>query len=289
MMQEIPERSINCMITSPPYYKVRDYGIEGQWGQEKDPMMYLDKLGRFMRQVRRILTDDGIAWINIGDCIIKGGWFGFPEMFFTNCRIQGWRSVSKPVWIKRNAMPSSTGKRLSPKYEPVYGFAKSDDYYFDLDSVRIPVLTQVKPFNLRVREAKKGRLDKKYGSQYKATESEKLSHDSKGVKKQDAVGKSHYMGFNGRYDHSKMIEKGKNPGDILDITVKPFKDAHFATFPPELPEILIKCSCPENGWVLDPFFGGGTVGLVAEKLKRKWLGIELNPKYVRMAKKRIGI
>src|SRR3990167_5997527 len=135
----LPDKSIQCIITSPPYYKVRDYGIDGQWGLEKSPGMYLDRLDRFMRSIWRVLKDDGIAWINIGDCIIDNSWYGFPEMFFTACRKQGWKSVSKPIWWKRNAMPSSTKIRLSPRYEPIYGFAKKSNWYFNLDSIRIPL------------------------------------------------------------------------------------------------------------------------------------------------------
>lgn len=364
---QIPDRSISCVITSPPYYKVRDYGVDGQWGLEKDPETFLDRLGLFMQQIHRVLRDDGIAWINLGDCIIDGGWYGFPEAFFTNCRRAGWVSVSKPIWWKRNAMPSSTKIRLAPRYENIYGFTKSyktkiwrhrilkiwvttkpqgvdgvegndwvmvDEekqslwdgypYYFNLDAIRIPLQTvQKQSFNLRVREAKKGKLHQKYGSAYTATQTEIDSHDNLGVKKQDSTlgadgkPKANYEGFNDRWKNRKMLdvpgqrphnihlrrdkghngpneeyivnELGKNPGDLLDITVKPFKDSHFATFPPDLPELLIKCSCPEGGWVLDPFCGAGTVPLVAEKLKRNWCGIEIKQSYIDLARQRIGI
>jgi len=296
-LNKLPSGHYNCIITSPPYGgAIRDYAIDGQWGLEKDPFVYLDRLRNLMDKLWRVLRKDGIAWINIGDSIVKEGWFGFPERFFVNCLDAGWKSVTKPIWFKRNAMPLSTKKRFSPKYEPIYGFAKSDDYYFNLDEVRVPVLTEVKQsFNFRVREGKKDRLAKKYGKyQYTATNKEKDSHDNLGVKKQnstlggDGKPKGHYEGFNGRYDHEKVSANGKNPGDIFDITVKPFKGAHFATFPVEIPELFIRCSCPENGWVLDPFFGSGTVGLVAEQLNRNWTGIELKHTYIEIAKDRIS-
>lgn len=289
-LNKLPSEQYDCIITSPPYGgNIRDYFIDGQWGLEKDPLVYLDRLKNLMRKLWRVLKKDGIAWINIGDSIFNQGWYGFPERFFVNCLDSGWKSVSKAVWFKRNAMPSSTKKRFSPKYEPIYGFSKSNDYYFNLDNVRVPVLTEIKQsFNFRVREGKNDRLVQKYGKyQYKISEDEKNTHDVLGVKKQDGVNKGHYRGFNARYDHSKIADKGKNPGDVLDITVKPFKGAHFATFPTGIPELFISCSSPENGWVLDPFFGSGTVGLVAETLKRNWTGIELNPKYIEIAKKRI--
>lgn len=319
----LPDRSINSVITSPPYYRVRDYGVDGQWGLEKDPLMYLDRLGKMMDQVHRVLRDDGIAWINLGDCIMDGGWYGFPEAFFHNCRKAGWISVSKPIWWKRNAMPSSTKIRLAPRYENIYGFAKKPGYYFNLDPIRVPSKEQPKPFNLRVREAKSGKLEQKYGSAYTATEEEIESHDDAGVKKQnetlgaDGKPKANYVDFNKRWKDRKMLDVpgqtthgihrkrhsgyygangeylcnplGKNPGDVLDITVKPFKGSHFATFPQDLPDMLIKCSSPEGGWILDPFFGAGTVGLVAEKLKRNWVGIEIKQSYIDLARQRIGI
>lgn len=297
-LAKLPAGHYNTVITSPPYGgAIRDYAIDGQWGLEKDPMMYLDKMKLFMKAIWRVLRKDGIAWINIGDAKVSEGWYGFPERFYVNCLDAGWYSVNKTIWFKRNAMPLSTKKMFSPKYEPIYGFYKSEDYYFNLDEVRVPVLTEVKQsFNFRVREGKKGRLAKKYGKyQYTASETEKKSHDNLGVKKQDATlggdgkPKGHYDGFNGRYDHSKVAEQGKNPGDVFDITVKPFKGAHFATFPIEIPELFIRCSCPPNGWVLDPFFGSGTVGLVAEQLNRNWTGIELKEEYIKLARERIGV
>lgn len=201
-------------------------------------------------------------------------------------------------------MQLSTQKRFTPRYENIYGFTKSDDYYFNLDAVRIARKTDRKPLNLRVREAKKDTLTKKYGIKYNATPEEMLNHTVDGVKKQDVTlggdgkPKAIYKEFNKRYkekvESGKLNPLGKNPGDmfdflddIFDITVRAYKDAHFATFPEALPDILIKASCPSGGWILDPFFGSGTVGLVADKLQRNWIGIELKPEYIELAKRRL--
>ncbi|MGH2613254.1 MAG: DNA-methyltransferase, partial [Rhabdochlamydiaceae bacterium] len=224
-LRKLPDKFYNCIITSPPYYKIRDYGVEGQIGLEKDPLDYLDVMSQVMRQLHRILRDDGIAWINIGDCIIDGGWYGFPEMFFSNCRIQGWNSVSKPIWYKRNAMPSSTKIRFAPRYEPIYGFSKSSKYYFNLDPVRVPSKVQPKPFNLRVREGKKKKLDKKYGSAYSVTNDELESHNTLGEKidvqkKQDSTlgidgkPKPTYKGFNERWKRKMLNVGGQTPQGI---------------------------------------------------------------------------
>lgn len=295
-LAKIPSGKINCSVTSPPYYHVRDYDFDGQWGQEKDPSMFLEHLAQFMQAMHRVTSKHGTVWVNIGDVMVKENWYGFPERFYVNALNAGWKSVSKVVWMKRNAMPSSTGKRFSPKWEPIYGFAKNDDYYFDKSKVLIPTTTPVKPFNYRVREGISGKLQKKFGNQYSATEKEKREHNKKGEKKQDAVKKGNYTKFNERYDHAKVAAKGKNPGDywdyepdVFDITVKAFKDAHFATFPPQLPERILLACCPPKGWVLDPFGGSGTVGLVAEKLKLNWILIEGKKEYINIAKRRIGI
>ena len=291
---------------SPPFFDVRNYGIDGQWGIERDYKFYLARLDNMMKKIWRVLHPTGSFWVELGDSINQqnGSWYGIPAEFEVNCKKQGWLIISKPIWYKRNAMPLSTKKRFSPKYTNIIGLAKSKDWYFDLDKIRVEPLTQPKnnKFNLRVREGKKGTLEKKFGNKYSATDQEKESHDINGVKKQDTTlggnGKprNHYKGFNKRYDHEKILKKGKNPGDffsfeddIFDITVKSGEIEHYATFPPELPERIIKACCPPGGWVLDPFMGSGTVGLVAEQLKLNWIGIELNPKYIKIAKERIGI
>lgn len=181
-LAKIPSGKINCSVTSPPYYHVRDYDFDGQWGQEKDPSMFLEHLAQFMQAMHRVTSKHGTVWVNIGDVMVKENWYGFPERFYVNALNAGWKSVSKVVWMKRNAMPSSTGKRFSPKWEPIYGFAKNDDYYFDKSKVLIPTTTPVKPFNYRVREGISGKLQKKFGNQYSATEKEKREHNKKGEK-----------------------------------------------------------------------------------------------------------
>jgi len=294
-IKKIPDQSINSVITSVPFFGVRDYGISGQWGLEKDLGSYLDRMNQFMNQVRRVLKQDGTAWIEIGDKRLNNSWLGIPEEFLHNTK-KNFNIVSKPIWYKRNGFPLSTQIMFSPKYTNLYGFSKSKDYYFNLDAVKIPALTQSKPFNARVRDTNKGKFLQK------ATDEEIKNHNKKGEKKQDNVlgdngkPKLHYKEFNKRYDHSKILKNGKNPSDfidmdcdIFDITVRPLKEIeHYATFPEELAKRLVLVSCPEDGIVLDPFMGAGTVGLVCEKLNRNWLGIELKKEYVEFALKRIG-
>ena len=230
-------------------------------------------------------------------------------------------------------MPSSVKDRFKNAWESVFFFSKNKKYYFDLDAVRVPTITPTKPFNARVRDSKKQRYLQK------ATDEEIKNHNGKGEK--DGV----------KIDNPK----GKNPSDVFRINTKPFKEAHFATFPPALPQKILKCACPnqvcnkcgkprypiskpteayqkiidqkswssqdtlklgnaltttknksvsaeyeitgytdcgcnagfKRGIVLDPFFGSGTVGLVAEQMGLQWCGIELNPEYIEIAKKRL--
>ncbi len=291
----IDSETIDSVVTSVPFFGVRDYGVNGQWGLEKELASYLDKMNSFMIEVKRVLKNNGTAWIEIGDKRKNNSWLGIPEQFLVNQKKQGFNIVSKPIWYKRNGFPLSTKIMFSPKYTNIYGFSKSSDIYFDLDAVKVPAKTSSKPFNARVRDTNKGKFLQK------ATVEEQNNHNKKGERKQDRVkdengnDKSNYKGFNGRYDHEKILKNGKNPSDfismdcdVFDITVKPLKGIeHYATFPEELAERLIKVSCPKDGVVLDPFMGAGTVALVANKLGRKWIGIEIKQEYISFAYKRL--
>ena len=201
-------------------------------------------------------------------------------------------------------MPSSVKDRFTNKWESVFFFAKNRKYYFDLDAVREPTTTgNYKPFNIRVRDAKNGILDKKFGKQYKASEKEIENYDDDHITKKtrEKFDKGEFKGKASKefllkwqknedsiHGNNAYNPKGKNPGDVFRINTKPFKEAHFATFPPDLPEKILKCACPKDGIVLDPFFGSGTVGLVAEQMGLRWCGIELNPEYIEIAKKRLA-
>jgi len=242
---------------------------------------------------------------------------GIPERFYINCIDDGWIARNHIFWYKANAMPSSVKDRFTNKWESVFFFVKNQSYYFDLDAVREDTISETKPFNVRVRDSSKNKFLQK------ALTHEVESHNEKGEKKQDSTlgpdGKPipTYSGFNDRWKNRKHVEegfnntnvqtmaknhsgnynaetgeclnnpKGKNPGDGFFINPRPFPEAHFATFPVDLPEKIIKCGCPEGGLVLDPFFGSGTVGEAAEKLNRRWVGIEINQEYIDIANRRL--
>lgn len=350
---EIPEESIDCVITSPPYWGLRDYGIVGQWGLEPQYGTYLIKMMAMMTCLWKILKKTGTCWINLGDCYgshrsneesiqigfdkqerdpIKGyekSRMGIPERFYVMCIDDGWIARNHIPWIKENSMPSSVKDRFTNKWESIFFFVKQQKYYFNLDAVRVKPKGETKPFNVRVRDAKKGLGQLKLGDNPKAwkmSDEEDKNYNKKGERKQDNVlgkdgkPKANYKGFNERWKQQKVNcpvcgkwhsvnagkgegyvkqglmsdrvssfcdPKGKNPGDVFFINPRPFPEAHFATFPINLPLKILKCACPKDGIVLDPFFGAGTVGMAAEQLGLNWIGIELKQEYIDITRKRL--
>lgn len=340
-LKEIPDGIIDCIISSPPYWGLRDYGVDGQLGLESDFKDYLKKMSDIMVQLKRVLKSTGTCWINLGDCygshrsnedslstIAKVGGkqeqdplkgytksrIGIPERFYINCIDDGWIARNHIPWYKSNSMPSSVKDRFSNKWESIFFFAKNQKYYFNLDAVREKTITESKPFNVRVRDSKRGLVQEKLTGGM--SEEEDKNYNKSGELKQDntkgADGKPipTYEGFNVRWnnkaqdqftkrllearaeggDHDSCMNnpKGKNPGDVFFINPRPFAEAHFATFPVDLPLKILKCACPPDGIVLDPFFGAGTVGVAAEQLGLQWIGIELNKEYITIARNRLA-
>ena len=208
---------------------------------------------------------------------------GIPERFYINCIDSGWLARNNIIWSKNNTMPSSVKDRFTNKYESVFFFVKQQKYYFNLDAVREKSIVPPKPFNVRVRDSNTQRFLQG------ATEQEKLAHNKKGERKWNKIdGQTTQTISRLHYGNNMGNPNGKNPGDLFQINTKPYAEAHFATFPPELPTKILKCGCNPGGIVLYCLFGSGTVGLAAEKLGLQWIGIELNKEYVKLAKKRLG-
>jgi site-specific DNA-methyltransferase (cytosine-N4-specific) len=291
---EIPDKSVDCIISSPPYWGLRDYGVSDQWGSEPDYQHFLLKLDRLMDENKRILKDTGTCWINLGDTYSTGmeemadkSRVGVPERFYINCIDAGWIARNHIVWAKPAAMPTSVKDRFQNRWESIFFFAKQGKYYFNLDAVREIPFGGYAAFNRRIRDAKKLNQMGLDGAMTSAIASEKeiaeYGNHQPGERSHFGCGRD----IDTNREKSGNDDQGKNPGDILWINSKPFKEAHFATFPEELPEMIIKCACPPGGVVFDPFMGSGTVAAVALKNNRKWLGIELNPEYVKIIKKRL--
>lgn len=300
-LRKLPDEYIDCVITSPPYWRLRDYGVEGQLGIESSFEEYLTKLITIFGEIKRILKFDGTIWVNLGDIYGTGSGkdanrvygkkstkkftridgvpkvIGFeksllliPERFAVAMCNHGYLLRNKIIWHKKNAMPSSVLDRLSNKYEMVYFFTKSKRYFFDLDSIRIPYETaENRPDGIvRARE---------YGYNTKqGTKRRKMEEDSRKFGKRRPP--------ENEYERNP---KGKNPGDVWTLTLQPHSDQHIAMFPEKLVLPMIKAGCPKGGIVLDPFCGSGTALAVAQKSGRQYIGIDLNEEYCEMARNKL--
>jgi DNA modification methylase len=350
VLRTMPDESVHCVVTSPPYWGLRDYGVSGQLGLERTPDEYVAKMVEGFREVRRVLRKDGTLWLNLGDsyagsgcgpttesCGLEGGvrtqtnaspgvnWknrsksikrrdvipllesvadaflckdgsvnlrfadahdllytaitelsvqdqhynpksltpknlCGIPWRVALALQSDGWCLRSEIIWHKRNPMPESVSDRPTKSHEQIFLLTRSPRYFYDADAIREPHAWGDGSTGIYRGDKVAGRVSTQPGNTY-----------------QLRPGRDQIFGH----------ANGRNRRSVWTITTSPFPEAHFATFPPEIPETCIKAGCPENGTVLDPFNGAGTTGLVATRLGRNYIGIELNMDYIAMATKRI--
>lgn len=303
-------QSIQTVVTSPPYFGLRDYGVDGQLGAESSPAEFVANLVAVFDAIRPALADDGVLWVNLGDSYARRGGagrgsgstlqgrkhgnaqeasnlrrrkpgitipeknlLGIPWRFAFAMQDAGWILRNDIIWAKPNGMPESVRDRFSTKHEHVFLFAKSPRYYFDLDAVRRP-LAQSSIARLAQY------VDGQAGSA-RANAGGKTNGNMKAV----PPGARQSKNGGGQSDKFAHGDGGANPGDWWEIASRPFSGAHFATFPPELPERCILASTRPGDSVLDPFSGSGTTGMVAGKHGRRYIGIDLNPEYHSLALK----
>ncbi len=333
-LKEIESESIQCVVTSPPYWGLRDYGTaswiggdencnhyrdnhvtnscttghstsqksggvsdsiykkeckkcgairkDEQLGLEETPEEYVDNMVKVFREIRRVLKDGGTVWLNLGDSYasnFKGSGgpsklqdgnagsrydviklkhgvkekdlVGIPWRVAFALQADGWYLRQDIIWHKPNPMPESIQDRCTKSHEYIFLLTKSARYFYDADAIREP--------------------SQDHGPRNR-------DHFRNGTK-------DIYLKHRG-LKNNDFEETGRNKRSVWTINTKPYKDAHFAVFPPKLPELCIKAGSSEGDVVLDPFFGSGTTGYVAQRLGRKWLGIELNPEYIKIAEKR---
>ena len=261
VLKTLPDESVHCCITSPPYYALRDYGVDGQIGREATPKEYISRLTEVFTEVRRVLRSDGTLWLNISDTYAGKGnqgsyvdaknpkgrngqavalnykvegckpkdMIGIPWMLAFSLRDSGWYLRNDIIWMKENPMPESVKDRCARCYEHIFLFSKSRKYFFDYKAISEPI----------------------------------------------APGTASRL-------------KLRNKRDVWIINTVPFKGGHYAAYPPKLVETCLLAGCPKDGVVLDPFIGSGTTGMVAKQLDRHYVGIELNPEYKELAEARIG-
>jgi len=262
----IPEESIDCIVTSPPYYGQRDYGMDGQIGNESKKEEYVNNLIEIFGECKRILKDSGSLWLNLGDKYDKGNLMGMPWRVALALQDQGWILRNDIIWHKPNAMPHSAKNRLTIDHEYIFFFTKkTKGYYYDQDAIR----EEHKTFSENSKmKGGRGHFGKNGGTPEKGKNSGNNNlHD-------------------GRWDQA-FHPNGRNKRTVWNVSLSKFREAHFAVFPERLIEPCILAGCPKNGIVLDPFFGAGTTGFVATQQGRNYVGIELNPEYAAIAEKRL--
>ena len=295
-LRKMPNEFLDCVITSPPYWQLRDYGYDGQWGLEPTFQLYLEHLWEMMDEIYRVLKPTGTCWINLGDsystqsgtnlAISKGnhkkqdsthlvnrGESGnllkdkslpnkclllIPHRFAIGCIDRGWIMRNDIIWAKRNGMPESVTDRFSKKHEFFFFMVKSEKYHFDLDGIRD-----------KHKQSSLNRIE--YGW--------KSNHDSIGD-----------------IDVNKMGDRfcnplGKNPGsvsDFWDILTKPSSNEHYAAYNDELIRKPILAGCPEGGLIYDPFMGTGSTAEASLRANRNFIGSEMSTEYLEIANKRIS-
>jgi site-specific DNA-methyltransferase (cytosine-N4-specific) len=287
-MKKLPGKSIDFCMTSPPYWKRRDYGCARQVGQEKTPEEYIEKLVLIFRELRRILKDTGSFYLNLGDTYIgtdcgsvskkKETWKRPKQLALIPSRVaialqnDGWLLRNDICWFKPNGLPSSVKDRLTCRWEHLFHFVKQKKYYYDLDGIRVSHnASTIKRMRNRIKLYAKTGKTMTIKSKYFHVDHKKYGS---------------YGLVSGKSLQGILSHKGGNPGDLWKIPVKPFSTPHFAVYPEELCIRPIKSSCPPGGVVLDMFSGAGTTLVVAKKLGRWFIGCDLNAEYVRLARER---
>jgi DNA modification methylase len=266
VLPTLPPDSVQTMVTSPPYFGQRDYQNDSQIGREKTAEEYIESLVAVFAAARRVLRPDGTLWLNLGDKYHNSRLLGLPWRVALALAEDGWLLRSDIVWHKPNAMPSAVKNRPTVDHEYLFLLSREADYYYDSDAIREPHTTFSETSKMK---GGRGHFGKRGGTPEQGKNGGQANlHD-------------------GRWDQA-FHPLGRNKRTVWSVPLGKFRDAHFAVFPPDLIRPCIKAGAPEGGLVLDPFFGAGTVGVVATELGRKYLGIELNPDYVDLAQRRLA-
>lgn len=322
-LRQLPEESVHCIVTSPPYWGLRDYGVDGQIGLETSPELFVAELVGLFREARRVLRSDGTLWMNLGDSYAANpkGHSGFATSTLTNrgayqeqpstpkytklvgtlktkdlvgipwmvafaLRADGWWLRQDIVWHKPNPMPESIGDRCTKAHEYLFLLSKSERYYFDQEAISEPASPNTNPRTKMPDGWDTGPGG--HGGFHRHGRERGASRDRQPGVTPKSVDRSTGVRANNSFHASTMaLVERRNKRSVWTVPTQGFREAHFATFPPALIEPCILAGCPEGGVVLDPFGGAGTTGLVADRLQRNAILIELNPDYAAMAERRI--
>lgn len=303
VLQTLPDESVQMCVTSPPYFGLRDYGVDGQIGLEPTPDAYVTQMVGVFREVRRVLKNDGTLWLNLGDSYARNGGgveskaktahkmgvgqkavyaaggmqsidkvpdgfkskdlLGIPWRVAFALQEDGWYLRQDIIWHKPNPMPESVKDRCTKAHEYIFLLSKSERYYYDADAISEPL--QTKPH---------------------------APGNKANVTLKEIRGANASKGMSGQYADPDRVwcRNGKrNRRSVWTVPTSRFSGAHFATFPPALIEPCILAGSRENDTVLDPFNGAGTTGVVSMQYNRHYIGVELNPAYVALTHKRLGV
>jgi site-specific DNA-methyltransferase (adenine-specific) len=264
-LRTLPDASIDCTVTSPPYFRQRDYPSPVQIGVEATPAAFVERLQAVFGECLRVTKETGSLWIVIGDKYVDGELLGTPWRVALALKEVGWRLRSDVIWQKPNAMPSPVRTRPTTDHEYVFFFSKSKKYYYDADAIREPHVTFTDKSQMR---GGRNHFGKRGGTPEQGKN----------------AGNSNL--HSGRWDQA-FHPKGRNKRTVWSISLSKFREAHFAVFPEKLVETCILASCPPNGVVCDPFVGSGTTPVVARELDRDYIGFDCVEEYCEMARKRL--
>lgn len=314
----LDDASVDCIVTSPPYWGLRDYGNAAQIGMEPTPAEYVCSIVSVFDELWRVLKPTGTAWLNLGDSYATGttsernpsqtGKHGYWENPAVNKRIDGreiglkpkdlvgipwmvafalqeagWWLRSDIIWAKPNPMPESVTDRPTRSHEYLFLLTKAERYYYDAEAIR-----EMSSSPLKSPDGNGSTISG--GKHSRHTLEEAIPQKERRTDKQRGHSRPH-AGFNDRWDGMTKAEQssmGRNKRDVWTIATQPYPDAHFATFPEALVEPCILAGCPEGGLVLDPFVGSGTTAAVAQRLGRRAVGLDLSDDYLALAAERIG-
>lgn len=305
-LDTLPSNHVHTIVTSPPYWGLRDYGVVGQIGMEPTPQEHVETMVRLCRELRRVLRPDGLLWMNYGDMwassvngrsasdtkaagnddrtfrdkpfsTVVGGLkakdlVGMPWRIALALQADGWWLRDCVIWHKPNPMPSSVKSRCTPAYEYVFMLAKSEKYYFDHAAIKEPIAESSK------KRYAQATIDTQQGGFKQDQYESGIAGARVRSRRPNEIIKS--LAADGQEMRAKR--------NVWTIPTQPVKEAHFATFPERLVEPCILAGAPSGGTVLDPFFGSGTTGVVAQRLGRNCIGIELNPAYIEIARARLA-
>jgi len=257
----LPDQHVQTIVTSPPYFGLRDYGISGQIGLERTPEAHVQALVGVFREARRVLRDDGTLWLNLGDRYgADKQLLCMPWRVGLALQADGWYLRQDIIWHKPNPIPESVKDRCTKAHEFIFLLSKNQRYYYDADAIRQPYADKTKTT---------------WGCEFKGRDDGTGLLAAGNMASDIAVHKPH--------------PKGANRRTVWTVAPKRYTGAHFATYPVELVEPCVLAGAPAGGLVLDPFAGAGTTGVAALKHRRRFLGIELSPEYAEMARARLSV